>query len=141
MYKMLDADQKKQFSEILEELARQLDVTQTEFETITKSYEAVGSYLAETDSLLAYKPSIHPQGSFLLGTVVRPICENDDLDIDLVCELERIPDNWTQYHLKNVIGDRLKESERYKKMLDDEGKRCWTLLYGDNKYHLDVLPL
>lgn len=140
MYKMLDADQKKQFSEILEELARQLDVTQTEFETITKSYEAVGSYLAETDSLLAYKPSIHPQGSFLLGTVVRPICENDDLDIDLVCELERIPDNWTQYHLKNVIGDRLKESERYKKMLDDEGKRCWTLLYGDNKYHLDVLP-
>ena len=87
---MLDSEQKKQFSEILEELARQLDVTHTEFETITKSYEAVGSYLAEADSLLAYKPSIHPQGSFLLGTVVRPICENDDLDIDLVCELSLI---------------------------------------------------
>ena len=25
-------------------------------------------------------------------------------------------------------------------MLDREGKRCWTLKYADNKYHMDVLP-
>lgn len=141
MNNMIREEQQKQFSEILTYLAQQLDVTESEFKTITTSYEAVGSFLAENDSpLKPYKPSIHPQGSFLLGTVVRPICEEDDLDIDLVCELERIPDHWTQYDLKNAVGDRLKSRELYKKMLDEEGKRCWTLLYGDNKYHMDVLP-
>lgn len=138
---MIGEEQTKQFSEILTVLAQQLDVTETEFNTISTSYKAVGNYLAEESSPLnPYKPSIHPQGSFLLGTVVRPICEDDDLDIDLVCELEKVPSVWTQYDLKNAVGSRLKESDLYRKMLDEEGKRCWTLLYGDNKYHMDVLP-
>lgn len=130
-----------QYDEILEELARLLDVTETEFKTITSSYEAVGRFLAEgTSPLQAYNPSIHPQGSFLLGTVVRPISDEDDLDIDLVCELSNKPAHWTQYDLKKAVGDRLKSSDLYREKLDDEGKRCWTLLYGDNRYHLDVLP-
>lgn len=134
-------DQYSQYSEILEELARLLDVTDTEFEIITKSYQAVGHYLAEgTSPLQAYNPSIHPQGSFMLGTVVRPISDDDDLDIDLVCELSNKPAGWTQFNLKQAVGDRLKSSDLYREKLDDEGKRCWTLLYGDNKYHLDVLP-
>lgn len=133
--------QNNQLNDLLEELARLLDVTDTEFNEITRSYEAVGTYLAEgTSPLQKYNPSIHPQGSFLLGTVVRPISEDDDLDIDLVCELQNKPSTWTQYHLKNAVGDRLKASDLYKGKLDKEGKRCWTLLYGDNKYHLDVLP-
>lgn len=134
-------EQNNQLSELLEELAKLLDVTDTEFKEITRSYEAVGTYLAEgTSPLQKYNPSIHPQGSFLLGTVVRPISEDDDLDIDLVCELQNKPLLWTQYNLKNAVGDRLKASDLYKEKLDEEGKRCWTLLYGDNKYHLDVLP-
>lgn len=138
---MIREEQQKKFSEILTLLAQQLDVTETEFDVISTSYKAVGNYLAEESSpLKPYKPSIHPQGSFLLGTVVRPICEDDDLDIDLICELEKVPSRWTQYDLKNAVGDRLKESDIYRKMLDEEGKRCWTLLYGDNKYHMDVLP-
>lgn len=134
-------DQYSQYSEILEELARLLDVTDTEFEIITKSYQDVGKYLAEgTSPLQAYNPSIHPQGSFMLGTVVRPISDDSDLDIDLVCELSNKPADWTQFDLKQAVGNRLKSSDLYSEKLDDEGKRCWTLLYGDNKYHLDVLP-
>ncbi len=130
-----------QISEILEELGKLLDVTETEFNAITKSYQAVGQFLAEGSSpLQQFNPSIHPQGSFLLGTVVRPIAEEDDLDIDLVCELENKPSCWAPFHLKNAVGNRLKSSDLYRSKLDEEGKRCWTLLYGDNKYHLDVLP-
>lgn len=137
----MTAEQNTQLSELLEELAKLLDVTDTEFQEITRSYIAVGTYLAEgTSPLQKFNPSIHPQGSFLLGTVVRPIAEKDDLDIDLVCELQNKPDYWTQYHLKNAVGDRLKDSDLYSRKLDEEGKRCWTLLYGDHKFHLDVLP-
>lgn len=134
-------DQKNQISVLLNEIGKALDVTKTEYDQITTSYKAVGTYLAEDPSpLKVYSPQIRPQGSFLLGTAVRPISEDADLDIDLVCELTRKPSNWTQYSTKNAVGDRLKDSDRYRKMLDKEGKRCWTLIYADGKYHLDVLP-
>ena len=34
-----------------------------------------------------YNPEIYPQGSFLLGTVTRPLSDAEEYDIDLVSEL------------------------------------------------------
>lgn len=134
-------EQKTQISVLLNEIGKALDVTKTEYDQITTSYKAVGSYLAEDPSpLKSYSPQIRPQGSFLLGTAVRPVSDVADLDIDLVCDLTKKPSYWTQYSTKKAVGDRLKESERYRNLLDKEGKRCWTLKYADGKYHMDVLP-
>lgn len=134
-------EQRKQISFLLNEIGKVLDVTKTEYDQITTSYKAVGSFLADYPSPLnAFSPQIRPQGSFLLGTTVRPVSEDADLDIDLVCELTRKQANWTQWHTKNAVGNRLKSSGVYGPMLDKEGKRCWTLIYADGKYHMDVLP-
>ena len=137
----------KELNEVLEELAKNLDITDTEDAAIRLSYQAVGEYLAqEGSSLSEYDVEIFPQGSFNLGTIIRPIIEGDDLDIDLVCELKSKKPEWTQYDVKQQVGDRLKESKRYRELLDEEGRRCWTLLYRDNdttttqKYHMDILP-
>ena len=139
---MLTQEENKQFSEILETLGETLDITETQYNAAVSSYRAVGEWLAKPESSLApYKPEIRPQGSFMLGTMVRPVNEKDDLDIDLVCELTGKNPSWTQYHLKQVVGNRLKDNESYKKMLDEEGRRCWTLIYSNNaNYHLDILP-
>lgn len=92
----MTTDQQKQISVLLNEIGKALDVTKTEYEQITTSYKAVGNYLAEDPSpLKAYSPQIRPQGSFLLGTAVRPVSEDADLDIDLVCELTKKPFYWT----------------------------------------------
>jgi len=139
---MLTQEENKQFTEILETLGETLDITETQYNAAVSSYRAVGEWLAKPESSLApYKPEIRPQGSFMLGTMVRPVNEKDDLDIDLVCELTGKNPRWTQYHLKQVVGNRLKDNESYKKMLDEEGRRCWTLVYSNNaNYHLDILP-
>lgn len=144
---MLTQEQKNQFSEILEELGDTLDITETQYNAAVKSYEAVGNWLSKEDSVLApYKPEILPQGSFMLGTMVKPESENDDLDIDLVCQLMGKHPNWTQEHLKQKVYDQLKAHDKYQDMLDDEGRRCWTLLYRQEaekekeKYHMDILP-
>ena len=139
---MLTQDEKKQFSEILETLGETLDITETQYKAAVSSYGAVGEWLSKPESLLtSYKPVIRPQGSFMLGTMIKPICEDDDLDIDLVCELTGKNPQWTQYHLKQAIGKRLKDNETYKNMLDEEGRRCWTLMYSDKaNYHMDILP-
>jgi hypothetical protein len=144
---MLTKEQKIQFNEILEELGNTLDVSETQYEAAVKSYQAVGNWLSKEDSSLApYKPEILPQGSFMLGTMIKPICDKDDLDIDLVCQLTGKHPDWTQCDLKNKVGDRLKAHSTYKDMLDEEGRRCWTLLYREDsekiseRYHMDILP-
>lgn len=139
---MLTQEEKRQFSEILETLGETLDITETQYNAAVSSYGAVGEWLAKPESSLAsYKPVIRPQGSFMLGTMIKPACEDDDLDIDLVCELTGKNPQWTQYHLKHVVGNRLKANGTYKDMLDEEGRRCWTLVYADSsKYHMDILP-
>jgi hypothetical protein len=139
---MLTSQQKQQFNEIFEELGNSLDITQKQHEAAVTSYEFVAQWLAKPESPLApYKPEILPQGSFLLGTMIRPIHEDDDLDLDLVCRLEGKKQSWSQYDLKKIVGDRLKDHDTLKRMLDEEGRRCWTLLHRDSaKFHMDVLP-
>ena len=139
---MLTTEQKKQFNEILEELGSNLDISETQHKAIETSYLAVGDWLSKEESELSpYNPIISPQGSFRLGTLIKPINEKDDLDIDLVCELTGKKASWTQADLKKAVGDRLKAHDTYKKMLDKEGRRCWTLKYAEAaNYHMDVLP-
>lgn len=145
--RILTTEERKQFNEIFENLGASLDVSESRYEELVSSYQAVGRFLGDDSSPLApYKPEIQPQGSFLLGTMITPVNENDDLDIDLVCELMEKHPSWTAENLKAKVGDRLNSSERYKKLLDEEGRRCWTLLYRKNsdnardKYHMDILP-
>ena len=135
---------KNEINEILEILGENLDISESQYKAAVKSYEAVGNWLSKEGSILyPYSPRIIPQGSFMLGTITRPINDEDDIDIDLVCKLNGKPSHWTQKHLKDAVGDRLKEHSVYKEMLEslDGGRRCWTLEYSDEaNYHLDVLP-
>lgn len=140
---MLTTDQKEQFSQIFEELGNALDITKEQHASAVRSYEFVGRHLAEKNSPLAsYSPEILPQGSFLLGTMIKPVNEEDELDIDLVCRLEGKNPSWTQYDLKKIVGDRIKDHGKLRELLKTpDGRRCWTLGYAEErKFHLDILP-
>ncbi|WP_299606253.1 nucleotidyltransferase [uncultured Aquimarina sp.] len=135
---------KNEVAEILETLGENLDISESQYKEAVKSYQAVGEWLScENSSLYPYKPNILPQGSFMLGTMTKPINDEDDIDIDLVCKIQNKPSHWTQKHLKEAIGDRLKEHSRYEKMLKEKGggRRCWTIIYAeDSNFHMDILP-
>ncbi|MAT54440.1 MAG: nucleotidyltransferase [Saprospirales bacterium] len=135
-------EKKLQYSDILEKLAEVLDITPSQYKAAVERYEAVGRWLSKEDSPLAqFNPVIYPQGSFRLGTVIKPITGEDEFDIDLVCLLETNCKDHTQEEVKGMVGDRLKENDTYKKMLDEEGRRCWTLIYAEStKFHMDILP-
>jgi len=143
---MADINKINELSQLLGALAEELDLTESMYKSLEESYNAIGEFIAGDDELSAYKVEIHPQGSLLLGTAIRPIAESDDVDVDLVCELRNKYILWTQSDVKKKVGDRLKSNDTYKLMLDHEGRRCWTLKYRRNsenpksKYHLDILP-
>ncbi len=138
----MNNDRGQQLNCFLEHLGESLDISDTQHEAAIKHYEAVGNWLNEEVSPIAvYEPQIYPQGSFRLGTMIKPLNDADEYDIDLVCEMLSLKkENTTQERLKNLIGDRLKANERYRKMLR-EGNRCWTLQYADSaRFHMDILP-
>jgi hypothetical protein len=108
-------------------------------------YEEVGSWLAEHGG---YRCRIYPQGSFRLGTVVRPAGGSGEYDIDLVCLLLLAKEATTQTELKKHVGVLLRSYIRWKTSQGhadgprtcESRRRCWTLGYPDHGFHLDVLP-
>ncbi|MFI3167509.1 MAG: nucleotidyltransferase [Bacillota bacterium] len=126
--------------QLLEAISDELNISESEFGSIEKSYNSVGDWLnAKDSSLREYGVEIIPQGSMRLGTVVKPIDEND-YDVDLVCKLTKGAENLSSTTLKEKVGARLKEHGTYNQMIK-ESNRCWTLTYCDKlNYHMDVLP-
>lgn len=127
----------------LRAIADTLEVPDSAYEQATERYEAVGRWLcADGSPLKEYNPRIYAQGSFALGTVIRPF-NRTDYDIDAVVQLDGDLDIWTPRALKSALGDRLRAHGKYTEMLGPEGRRCWTLTYasGDQEpgFHMDLL--
>ena len=125
-------------NELYNRLAKAIDISDEMFEKAAKEYDALGKWIDEETP--SYKISIYPQGSFALGTVVRPISDEDDYDIDLVCEFSQ------QYSLtaRQLKVDVVKPLlMRYKRIKGDivNKRRCWHVDYEDIPYfHMDVIP-
>lgn len=142
----IDSTMRAELEKMLMVLIENIEVTKTQYDNLVKSYRAVGKYLEETSEFAEYDPVISPQGSLRLGTIIQPINKDDDLDVDLVLRLKGKNRIWTQKNLKEIVGNRLKNHATYRGMLDEEGRRCWTILYRQEsnnvkeKYHMDILP-
>lgn len=127
---------KEIINEIYENIAEELNISDSVFENAKRSYKALGEFL---ENNIEYPVEVYPQGSMNLGTLIKPIGDDDDYDLDAVCKIHNNFDS--PKDLKELVGNALKKSERYKKMLADEGKRCWTLNYSDDShFHMDILP-
>ncbi|WP_339186032.1 nucleotidyltransferase [Brevibacillus sp. FSL K6-6036] len=132
-------------SVLLEGIASRLDISPTKYKQAVDRYTAVSNWIAEGQFEGVEEIHFYPQGSFRLGTVVRPIRngQDADYDIDLVSEFQILKNKTTPKTLKEAVGNRIAENETYKKMLDEEGRRCWTINYAEQDgigFHIDVLP-
>jgi hypothetical protein len=135
-----------QLSELLDKVARTLDIPDDVHEEAVRKYEELGHWLEERDAEMGRgEPRIYPQGSFRLGTVVRPISDEADYDIDLVYERDLRKTSTTQEQLKEEAGQNIKSFVEYLRQSHkpapklDSGRRCWTLRYPD-QFHMDILP-
>ena len=136
-----------QYSSFLNRVAEDLDISPSKYKDGVDRYQTVGKWLEGGNYPGSFDSGldIYPQGSFRLGTVTRPIRNGieADYDIDLVCEIPLLKNQTAPEFIKRIVGNRLKEHDTYKRMLDEEGKRCWTLRYSEQDnigFHLDILP-
>lgn len=131
---------------ILDEMISNLELPDSAYEKANSRYEDIGDWLGRTDSKCNRNdPHIFPQGSFRLGTAIRPLDENEKYDLDLACNLENgiTKISHTQLQLKTLVGY---EIEQYRiargiKSPSDEKRRCWRLEYQDDlSFHMDIVP-
>lgn len=129
-------ESKQNIDKMLRRIGKEIEISKTEHEKAVKSYNAVGTFI--DNNIPQYDIKVVPQGSFRLGTVIKPITDEDEYDIDLVAIIDH--KFLSAKELKNIVGDALKSSDRYSEKLV-EGKRCWTIEYSESsKYHMDILP-
>lgn len=131
----MSEDKKSYINKLYDYIVDEISISDTMLNKAISSYGAVGKWLGDCDPNLDVK--IMPQGSINLGTVIKPISDEDDYDIDLVCLLKN-GYKMKASEIKEIVGRRLKEHKTYREMLEDEGRRCWTLQYDE--FHMDILP-
>lgn len=124
----------------IDKLIQSLDITVAMYLKAKQKYDGIAAYLTSKGITAAF----YPQGSFRLGTVIRPLRRgHDDLyDLDVVGELRLKRDHpgLTAELVKKDIGKHLNESDEYANVLLPEDRRCWTLLYQDDGFALDIIP-
>lgn len=128
-------------NKLLSQLADEIDISDSQEGVVRRAYNSVADWLNQKDTLIAkHKVHIFPQGSIMYGTAIKPISE-DDYDIDLVCEFTAHTEDLQPSYVKKSVGQRLKENATYQRMMEEEGRRCWTLQYSDSlNFHMDILP-
>lgn len=134
---------KSELNKIMTKMSELLDISNSQYEDATNKYKAIANYLSNDEDIRSLDPDMYSQGSFALGTIIKPLSDKEEYDIDLVCELKKGTTNeLTQNDLKNLIGKRLKSGMYKDKLKDlDGGRRCWTIVYAEEtQFHLDILP-
>lgn len=134
-------------SALLEAIVSDLEVPDSAYQRAIARHDSLGEWLDRSGSSIAkYKPRLHPQGSFRLGTAIKPIDPNCGYDVDQVCLLTLASkDSHTQQQVKQLVLAEVcayAKAHNFEKPVRD-GNRCATLEYADDpplRFHMDELP-
>lgn len=121
---------------LFERICVALQLTETQFQSAERSYNAVGMWLGEDERLSTFHPRIFAQGSMALLTTVKPRGQVE-YDLDMILEIDGVH-GLTPKWLYNAVRDRLDAHDLYRKMLEPRA-RCLRLDYA-NQFHLDIVP-
>lgn len=130
----------------LKSIIDDIDISEDAYEEAVRRYEKLAEWLErDSDFSSNHSPEIFLQGSFRLGTAIKPINPGDAYDVDLGVKLQSgiKKKSYSQEFLKTNLGDDLYKyaSKIGLKEEPKSKKRCWELQYQDDlNFHMDVVP-
>lgn len=137
---------KQQKNQLMTSMVEGLELPESAYLKAKDRYEDIGEWLGRDESQCRDNdPHIFPQGSFRLGTAIRPLVEDESYDLDLACKLTEgiSKGTHTQEELKKTVGN---EIELYRVARGivaplEPKHRCWRLEYQDGlSFHMDIVP-
>ena len=119
-------------------IAANIDISDEMFDAAEKEYTDLGKWIDEETP--DYKISIFPQGSFGLGTVIKPISNEDDYDLDIVCQFAKSYGLSAKELKIDVVKPLLMHYKKSSKGIVNK-RRCWHVDYDDiPQFHMDIIP-
>lgn len=121
-------------------IIRDLDISPTLYNNAVEKYQALGNFLNDN----GLEAEIYPQGSFSIGTVVRPSTRDASAsyDLDFICQVTGARDDYTPSGLRDKVECALKSNKTYADRLKIYDK-CFTIEYadvGDIGFSIDIVP-
>jgi len=122
--------------DILKRITESLQLNQSRRKLVEERYNSVSSYIEESESLF-HKAKIYAQGSYRLGTTVKPRHE-EEYDLDFVVQINK---DWQCMSFNQIYNEfkELMESNGNWENLVEEKSRCIRLDYAD-EFHMDIIP-
>ena len=121
----------QQFQEFLRD---EVNINDSRLERLHRGVRAVRRHLK--DNLPGYQKT-EPQGSLALGTIIKPVDDNDEYDADIQVVMNYNP-KWKPRDYVNAVYRSLKQNKNYADKLRLK-TRCVTIDYAGD-FHLDVVP-
>ena len=115
-------------------LRDEVNLNQSRLDRLNTSVRAVDAYLK--GHLTGYQ-KMERQGSYALGTLIKPVDDNDEYDADIQIVMNPNP-KWQAKDYINEVKETLKENDNYADKLNLK-TRCVTIDYAGD-FHLDVVP-
>ena len=122
---------------LLEEASASLDISKSQRDEISASYDAVGMAICEAEQMEDCPPLIQAQGSILLDTVVKP-APDEEFDVDATCLLKLNHLITPSRSVYEKVFQALNGHGTYTSMCERKN-RCIRINYSGN-YHLDMTP-
>ncbi|GAA3075745.1 hypothetical protein GCM10010520_23550 [Rhizobium viscosum] len=129
----------------LEAVVTELEIPEHRYDQADRSFKSFGAWLhREQSTVRHFDPQVYCQGSFRLGTAIRPLTDEEEYDVDSVCEFRLLTkQQLSPYALKQLLGYEVKAYHDAQNMTKPvrEGNRCWILDYADGaQFHMDIVP-
>ena len=132
-------------NEVLKSILEKIEIPDSAYEKAERRYKDIGEWLHRPESkCVEYDPNVFSQGSFRLGTAIRPDSD-EEYDLDMGCNLQQglSKSQITQEQLKTHIGYELELYRKARGIKEElaEKRRCWRLEYADGlSFHMDIVP-
>ena len=115
-------------------LANHVNLNQTRLDRLGEHVSAVSDYLA--NNLTGYR-RVERQGSYALGTIIKPVRDGQEYDADLLLLVAFQPGQGAAGYIEDVYACLSEHS--YYQTITRRKTRCVMLDYADD-VHLDVVP-
>lgn len=119
---------------IFDNLADELNITEEMLKKAETAYDSLGDYLKSKND--EWDVVVYPQGSFELGTVVKPVNSKEQYDVDLVVLIKSPV--FGAKEIRAEVRELLTAYGRYEGMIEDK-KPCIRIRYSDSsQFHMDI---
>ena len=89
---------------LINALADTIEIPAARYDSAERSYRSVSRWLSRPSSYFVNMDAdVYTQGSFQLGTAIRPLNDEEQYDLDIVCEFKLKKQEVTQSELQEAL--------------------------------------